>query len=109
MEIKCENPIPGSGLFTVDVLLSNDDTTKTLIEKVAKRLGLKELSALKVYRFEDVVMGPRVLPQFGNHLAGKVALEQGKFEVDMEKNTIYLVPIKGAKVALGSQLVYLVE
>lgn len=109
LEVKCENPIPSSGLFTVDVLLSNDDTTKTLMEKVAKKVGVKELSALKVYRFEDATLGPRILPQFGNPLSGKVAVEEGKFEVDMEKKTIHLVPSKGAKVAIGTQLIYIVD
>lgn len=109
LEIKCENPIPGSGHFTIDMLLSNDDTTKTLLEKLAKKVGVKDTSAVKVYRFEDAVMGPRVLPQFGNYLTGKVALEEGSFEVDMDKKTINLVTAKGAKVVLGTQLVYLVE
>lgn len=109
LEIKCENPIPASGLFTVEVLLSNDDTTKTLLEKLAKKLGIKEVSAVKLYRFEDPVMGPRVLPQFGNPLNGKVQVEEGKFEVDVEKKLIHLVPTKGSRVVIGSQLTYIVE
>lgn len=109
LEMKCENPIAASGLFTVDVLLSNDDTTKTLQEKLAKKVGLKDASGMKVYRFSDPLMGPRTLPQFGNHLQGKVPVEEGKFEVDVEKKTIHLVPSKGPKLALGSQLIYVVE
>lgn len=108
VEVKLENPIPASGLFTVDVLLSNDDTAKSLIEKVAKKVGVKDSSAVKVYRFEDPVMGPRVLPQFGKPLLGLVAVEEGKFEVDVEKKTVHLVPAKGSKVVLGVNLVYIV-
>lgn len=109
LEVKCENPIPASGLFTVDILLATADTTLSLVEKVAKKVGVKDVSAVKMYRYVDPVLGPRVIPQFGNHLNGKVALEEGKFEVDVEKKTIHLVPTKGAKVELGSQLVYVVE
>lgn len=108
LEIKLENPIPLSGLFTVDVLVANHDTTKSLYEKVAKKVGIKDAGALKLYRFEDPVMGPRLIPQYEGHLNGKVALEEGRFEVDVEKATIHLVPVKGAKTVLGSQMCYIV-
>lgn len=110
LEIKLENPIPLSGLFTVDVLVSNDDTTKSLYEKVAKKVGLKDAAAgLKLYRFEDPVMGPRLIPQYESHLKGKVVLEEGRFEVDVDKATIHLIPVSGSKAVVGSQMCYIVD
>lgn len=36
-----ENPIPSSGLFTVSINISEDETVKGIMEKVAKSIGLK--------------------------------------------------------------------
>lgn len=72
-------------------------------------MGVKDLSAVKVYRYEDSVLGPRVLPQFGNPLVGKVPVNDGKFEVDVEQKVVRLISANGSKVDVGQQFIYLVE
>lgn len=108
--MKLENPVPLSGLFTVDVLVMDAELTRTFMEKLGKQIGVKDLKALKVYRYEDPVMGPRTLPQFDNYEAGKVLLEEGQFIVDVEKKQLSLVvAAAGRTINIGTNMCYVVE
>jgi leucyl-tRNA synthetase len=108
--VALENPTPRSGLFTVQLKVSEGDTTKTLKEKLAKEIGLKvELTALSIWHFEDPVLGPRKIPTFQDYKAGKQLLGEGALSIDDAKREVYLNDATGKKMNIGTNLVYVVD
>ncbi|XP_011294281.1 leucine--tRNA ligase, cytoplasmic [Musca domestica] len=105
------NPIERSGLFQVNAVVSEGETTRSLKEKLAKILGFKaDLSTLKIWRYDDPVMGHRKMPEFQNFKAGKSLLTEGSLVVDVEKQSITLVEEgSGASIPVGRYFVYVVE
>lgn len=108
VKITIENPVPRSGSFTQFLNVSDGDTTKGLKEKLAKSLGLKELNALQLWRFEDPVLGPRKIPIFNDYKSGKVQLEDGSLSIDMKADDVHVTTADGKKIQIGSSLVYIV-
>lgn len=105
--ISLENPIERSGFFSLKAGIGNNDTTKQFREKIAKIIGLKDLKALTLWRYEDSVLGPRKIPAFKDYEAGKVILEEGIFEIDVSKNEVKLAVI-GKKIDVGTNLIYVI-
>lgn len=106
--ITLDNPIERSGLFTVNTVVSEGDTSKSLYEKVAKIIGLKEIRGLKIWRYEDPILGPRKMPKFNDYKSGKVPLEEGAFDISVEKKEIHL-KADGKSILIGTHLIYVVE
>lgn len=104
-----DNPVQMSGLFRVNIGISDGDTTKSILEKVAKVIELKELTGLKIWRFVDPIMGPRRIPRCDDYKDGKVLLESGSFKIDVGKNEIYLDTVGAGTVNIGTDFVYVVE
>lgn len=69
---------------------------------------IPDVDALRIWRFEDPVLGPRKLPTFNEPLKGKVLLENGEFSIDVEKNEIYL-QTESTKLSVGTSFIYVVE
>lgn len=110
--VTLENPIERSGLFTVNLNLSDGDTSKSVREKLAKQIGFKaDLTALEVLRFEDPVLGPRRLPAFQDYRSGKLTLEEGTFSIDVERKQVFLSCGSAAaqKVNVGTYLNYVIN
>lgn len=107
VKITIENPIPRSGNFTQFLNVSDGDTTKGLKEKLAKSLGLKEMSALQVWRFEDPILGPRKIPIFNDYKSGKVQLEDGIISIDMKADDVHVTTADGKKIQIGNSFVYI--
>lgn len=64
---------------------------------------------VRLFRYEDVLVGPRKLPVTGNALEGKVEMPtDGCLEIDFEKNAVKLVDGSN-KFELGDQITYFVE
>lgn len=108
VKIVLENPIPRSGLFTQYLNVSDGETTKTLKEKLAKNLGLKEIDPVQVWRFQDPILGPRKMPVFNDYKTEKVLLENGNVSIDIKEDTVYITTDDGRKVNVGSSFVYIV-
>lgn len=70
--------------------------------------SIPDVDALRIWRFEDPVLGPRKLPAFNEPLKGKVLLENGVFSIDVEKNEIYL-QTESTKLNVGTSFIYIVE
>lgn len=108
IKVNLENPVPRSGLFTQFLNISDNDTTKGLKEKLAKALGLKDVDAVQVWRFEDPVLGSRKIPTFNDYKSGKVQLEDGTFSISMKPENVYITTSDGKKIEVGTSLVYIV-
>lgn len=104
-----DNPIERSGLFTISVNIGENETTKSLKEKVAKIVGLKDLSLLKLWRYVNPIEGPRKIPAFGDYKTGKVILEDGTFNINLEKNEVFFNSQSGEKLLLGCNLIYVID
>lgn len=108
IKISLENPVPRSGMFTHFVHVADGDTIKGLKEKLAKALGLKEVDAIQLWRFEDPLLGPRKIPIFNDHKTGKTLLKDGTLSIDLKKEEVHITPADGKKVQLGTTLTYIV-
>lgn len=131
VNVVLDNPIQMSGLFRVNLGISDGDTTKLVMEKVAKNIELKgnadrgifqqivnnqlknqlfaDLTVLKIWRYVDPVAGPRKIPRCNDYQTEKVLLENGTFKINVEKNEIYLDTVETGKVDIGTAFVYVVE
>lgn len=108
VRIVLENPVPRSGMFTHFLNVSDGDTTKGLKEKLAKALGLKEIDAIQVWRFEDPVLGPRKIPVFNDFKVGKIQLGDETFSIDTKTEAVFITAANGKKVAIGTSFTYFV-
>lgn len=108
VKITLENPIPRSGLFTQHLNVSDGDTSKTLKEKLAKSLGLKEIDSVQIWRFEDPILGPRKMPVFNDYKSEKVLLEDGNVSIDTKEDAVFITNADGGKINIGSSFVYIV-
>lgn len=108
IKINIENPVPRSGLFSQFLDVSDGDTSKDLREKLAKALGLKEVDAIQIWRFEDPVLGPRKIPNFNDYKTGKVLLEDGTVSIDLKLDTVHITTTDGKKIEVGTSFVYIV-
>ena len=97
------NDQPHSGAFTAEVQVQPDDD----VAKIARRLArmekaVKDPAAVRLYRWEDPVLGPRRMPNMQKPMDGKVEVKEGdKFEVDLEKGEV-----KVGGVDVGQSMVY---
>lgn len=131
VQVILDNPVQMSGLFRVNIGICDGDTVKTVLEKVAKVIELKgimgvltltnrtdskisfdyftELIGLKIWRFDDPIMGPRKIPRCNDYKEGKILLESGTFKIDVAKNETYLDTVEAGTVNIGTHFVYVVE
>lgn len=72
-------------------------------------LTISELDALRIWRFEDPILGPRKIPVINEILKGKVQLEDGVFSIDAEKSEVFLEVAGAEKINVGSSFIYTVE
>jgi len=65
---------------------------------------------VQLLRYNDPALGPRKLPNFDNLSADKTTIEASDtFAVDTRKHAVTLQCGTGLSVAVGSQLVYIVN
>ncbi|XP_058452707.1 leucine--tRNA ligase, cytoplasmic [Malaya genurostris] len=110
VSVTLENPVERSGLFTVNLHLSEGDTSRTFREKLAKQIGYKaDIQALEILRYEDPALGPRKLPAFQDFRSGKLTLEDGTLNVDADKKQISLTNEKSQDLIIGTSFVYVIN
>lgn len=110
VKVTFENPTPRSGLFTQFLNVSDGDSVDNLKQKLAKALGIKQASTIKLWRFEDHVFGPRKIPSFNDYKTGKIELEDGVLSTDLKENRVYITTAAASnKIEIGTNLVYVIE
>ncbi|SPP79186.1 leucine--tRNA ligase, cytoplasmic [Drosophila guanche] len=109
VSVELVNPIERSSLFQVNTIISEGDTVQSLREKISKYIGLKtELSNLKIWHFNDTLLGPRKIPNFEDYKTGKTLLKEGNFILDVAAKRVS-VEQAGKLTEVGRNLIYVVE
>lgn len=71
-----------------------------------------DLSTLKIWRYNDPVMGPRQMPEFQDYKKGKTLLTDGSFLLDVEQQNITWQEegnAGAAAVPVGRHFIYVVD
>lgn len=76
--------------------------------KLNFEISFTDLDALRIWRFEDPILGPRKIPVLNGELKGKVELEDGVFTIDADKHEIYLEVDGAQKISVGCSFIYMV-
>ncbi|XP_040037265.1 leucine--tRNA ligase, cytoplasmic [Gasterosteus aculeatus] len=107
--VSLVNPQPCNGQFSTKVDIRQGDSGDVIIRRLAKvnRL-IKDLSRVKLMRYEDPALGPRRVPVLGHEEQGKVPVSnKSVFSVNLEEKKVTLAD-NGLTVDVGDSLVYLV-
>ncbi|XP_051902567.1 leucine--tRNA ligase, cytoplasmic [Hippocampus zosterae] len=103
------NPQPCNGLFTTKLDIRQGDSRDHVVRRLAKvnRL-IKDLSKVKLMRYEDPLLGPRRVPVLGQEELGKVIISsQSVFSINLDEKKV-TVADNGLTVDIGDTLAYLV-
>ncbi|XP_041049891.1 leucine--tRNA ligase, cytoplasmic isoform X1 [Carcharodon carcharias] len=104
------NPQPANGHFSTRINIRQGDKKDTVIRRLMKiDRDIKDLTRVKLMRYEDPVLGPRRVPVLGKESVGKVAIsEKASFHIDLTAKKIHLTD-NGLKLDVGDTLIYLVH
>lgn len=108
--VSLVNPQPCNGQFSTKVDIRQGDSGDSIIRRLAKvnRL-IKDLSRVKLMRYEDPVLGPRRVPVLGREEQGKLPISSKcVFNINLEEKRVTLAD-NGLTVDIGDSLVYLVH
>ncbi|XP_034540125.1 leucine--tRNA ligase, cytoplasmic [Notolabrus celidotus] len=108
--VSLVNPQPSNGLFSTKVDIRQGDSRDSIVRRLAKvnRL-IKDLSRVKLMRYEDPVLGPRRVPVLGREEQGKLPIStKSVFNVNLEEKRVTLAD-NGLTVDIGDTLLYLVH
>ncbi|XP_054611719.1 leucine--tRNA ligase, cytoplasmic-like [Dunckerocampus dactyliophorus] len=107
--VSLVNPQPCNGIFSTKLDIRQGDSRDSIVRRLAKvnRL-IKDLSKVKLMRYEDPLLGPRRVPVLGQEEQGKVLISpQSVFSINVEAKTV-TVAADGLSVDIGDTLSYLV-
>uniref|UniRef100_A0A4W5PYF5 leucine--tRNA ligase n=1 Tax=Hucho hucho TaxID=62062 RepID=A0A4W5PYF5_9TELE len=104
------NPQPSNGLFTTTIDIRQGDSRDSIIRRLSKvNRFIKDLSKVKLMRFEDPVLGPRRVPILGREEQGKLPIsDKASFSISLADRKV-LMTDNGLSVDIGDTLVYLVQ
>uniref|UniRef100_A0A3P8W7G8 Leucine--tRNA ligase, cytoplasmic n=1 Tax=Cynoglossus semilaevis TaxID=244447 RepID=A0A3P8W7G8_CYNSE len=108
--VSLVNPQPCNGLFSTKIDVRQGDSRDSLIRRLCKvnRL-IKDMSKVKLMRYEDPVGGPRRVPVLGQEELGKLPISsKSVFNINLEEKKVTLAD-NGLSVDIGDTLVYLVQ
>ncbi|XP_077596288.1 leucine--tRNA ligase, cytoplasmic [Stigmatopora nigra] len=106
--VSLVNPQPCNGLFSTRIDIRQGDSRDSIVRRLAKvnRL-IKDLSKVKLMRYEDPLMGTRQIPVLGQEEQGKVVISpQSVFSIDLQEKKV-TVADNGLTVDIGDTLAYL--
>uniref|UniRef100_A0AAA9S0C9 Leucine--tRNA ligase, cytoplasmic n=1 Tax=Bos taurus TaxID=9913 RepID=A0AAA9S0C9_BOVIN len=104
------NPQPFSGHFSTKIEIRQGDNRDSILRRLMKvDRGIKDLSKVKLMRFDDPVLGPRRVPVLGKEHAEKTPIsEHAVFHVDLMNKKIHLTE-NGLRADIGDTMIYLVH
>uniref|UniRef100_A0A8B9R9E0 Leucine--tRNA ligase, cytoplasmic n=1 Tax=Astyanax mexicanus TaxID=7994 RepID=A0A8B9R9E0_ASTMX len=110
VSVSLLNPQPSNGLFSTRIDIRQGDSKDSIIRRLSKTSrGIKDLSKVKLMRFEDPVLGPRRVPVLGKEEQGKLPVsDKSVFHISLEEKKVHLSD-NGLKVDIGDTLIYLVQ
>ncbi|GFS89453.1 leucine--tRNA ligase, cytoplasmic [Nephila pilipes] len=109
VSLKLINQQPHNGYVEIQLPIYEGTTASSLISRIRKAQKIPEVKQVKLYRYNDIILGPRTIPVLGKTEDGKSVLrEDSKFSIELEKASISLSE-NGKKFEIGSQVSYVVE
>ncbi|XP_061904758.1 leucine--tRNA ligase, cytoplasmic-like isoform X1 [Entelurus aequoreus] len=107
--VSLVNPQPCNGIFSTKLDIRQGDSRDSVVRRLSKVSRLvKDLSKVKLMRYEDPLLGPRRVPVLGQEEHGKVLLSpQSVFSINLEAKKVTVVD-DGVTVDIGDTLAYLV-
>lgn len=107
--ISLVNPQPSNGLFSTKIDIRQGDSKDSIIRRLSRvNRGIKDLSKVKLMRYEDPVLGPRRIPVLGKEEEGKLPVSNSSvFHISLQENKVHMSD-NGLKVDIGDTLIYLV-
>ncbi|XP_026090061.1 leucine--tRNA ligase, cytoplasmic-like [Carassius auratus] len=108
--VSLVNPQPANGLFSTKIDIRQGDRKDTIIRRLSRvNRGLKDLSKVKLMRFEDPLLGPRRIPVLGKEEEGKLPISNSSvFHINLQENKVHMSD-NGLKIDIGDTLIYLVH
>uniref|UniRef100_A0A8C6QYE3 Leucine--tRNA ligase, cytoplasmic n=1 Tax=Nannospalax galili TaxID=1026970 RepID=A0A8C6QYE3_NANGA len=108
--ISLVNPQPSNGYFSTKIDIRQGDSCDSIIRRLMKMdRGIKDLSKVKLMRFDDPLLGPRRVPVLGKEYCEKTLIsEHAVFHVDLVSKKIHLTE-NGLRTDIGDTIVYLVH
>ncbi|XP_052393301.1 leucine--tRNA ligase, cytoplasmic-like [Carassius gibelio] len=108
--VSLVNPQPANGLFSTKIDIRQGDRKDTIIRRLSRvNRGLKDVSKVKLMRFEDPLLGPRRIPVLGKEEEGKLPISNSSvFHINLQENKVHMSD-NGLKIDIGDTLIYLVQ
>ncbi|KAF4098233.1 leucine--tRNA ligase, cytoplasmic [Onychostoma macrolepis] len=108
--VSLVNPQPANGLFSTRIDIRQGDNKDSIIRRLSRvNRGIKDLSKVKLMRFEDPLLGPRRIPVLGKEEEGKMPISNSSvFHINLQENKVHMSD-NGLKMDIGDTLIYLVQ
>ncbi|KAM4875852.1 leucine--tRNA ligase, cytoplasmic [Thomomys bottae] len=110
VSISLVNPQPSNGHFSTKIEVRQGDNCDSIIRRLMKiDRGIKDLSKVKLMRFDDPLSGPRRVPVLGKESMEKTPIsEHATFHVDLMTKKIHVTE-NGLQADVGDTIIYLVH
>ncbi|XP_006148100.1 leucine--tRNA ligase, cytoplasmic isoform X1 [Tupaia chinensis] len=110
VSVSLMNPQPSNGHFSTKIEIRQGDNCASIIRRLMKMdRGIKDLSKVKLMRFDDPLLGPRRVPVLGKEHSEKTPIsEHAVFHVDLTSKKVHLTE-NGLQADIGDTIVYLVH
>ncbi|XP_033208531.1 leucine--tRNA ligase, cytoplasmic isoform X2 [Belonocnema kinseyi] len=102
--VNISNQDPCNGLFRTAIKIVDGDKVSNVLYRITK--GNKHPSKVSLFRFEDIILGPRTIPTNDSYFGKKEIREGAIFKVDVEKNFVGVAEKPGKFLDIGNELVY---
>nr|XP_055036210.1 leucine--tRNA ligase, cytoplasmic-like [Misgurnus anguillicaudatus] len=110
VSVSMVNPQPANGLFSTKIEIRQGDSKDSIIRRLSRvNRGIKDISKVKLMRYEDPLLGPRRIPVLGKEEEGKLAISKNSvFNISLEEHKVHITD-NGLKIDIGDTLAYLVQ
>ena len=100
------NDQPHSGIFQTTCPILEGDTVHSVTQRLTRNeRNIKDATKVEIWRFEDPVFGPRVMPNLEDPNAGKVKVNgDATFHIDLDAQIV-----KIDQLDIGESLVYRIQ